>query len=146
MRESFKGWRRKVGCLVLVMACVLVGGWIRSRATCDLLEIAEWDDGGLELGSNDGYLYVGWMSFVEPGFPEPRLPGLRFVMPHWSTHGIVVRNQDGDWFGGVIRYDHKMFAPDEPALRGLSIHYSLLTTPLTILSAYLILWKPRKVK
>lgn len=30
MREFFRGWRRKVGCVTLVMACVLTTGWVRS--------------------------------------------------------------------------------------------------------------------
>lgn len=31
MREFFKGWRRKVGLVTLVMALVFTGGWLRSR-------------------------------------------------------------------------------------------------------------------
>lgn len=30
MREFFKGWRRKVGCVTLLMALLLAVGWVRS--------------------------------------------------------------------------------------------------------------------
>jgi hypothetical protein len=31
MREFFRGWRRKVGCVTLMMACVAMPGWTRDR-------------------------------------------------------------------------------------------------------------------
>ena len=31
MQEFFKGWRRKAGCVALVMACVAMGMWLRSQ-------------------------------------------------------------------------------------------------------------------
>ena len=31
MREFFKPWRRKIGVVTLVMACVLMAGWVRSE-------------------------------------------------------------------------------------------------------------------
>jgi len=42
MREFFHGWRRKIGVVTLVMACVLMVGWVRSPETCDLLCPAKW--------------------------------------------------------------------------------------------------------
>ena len=36
MREFFKGWRRKVGLAALVMACVVMGAWMRSQFTSDV--------------------------------------------------------------------------------------------------------------
>jgi hypothetical protein len=35
MREFFRGWRRKVGCVTLVMTCALMGLWMRSIRTFD---------------------------------------------------------------------------------------------------------------
>ena len=31
MGELFKGWRRKLGCVTLVMACAMMGMWFRSK-------------------------------------------------------------------------------------------------------------------
>ena len=39
MREFFQGWRRKVGVVTLVMACVLTAGWVRSFLIRDILSI-----------------------------------------------------------------------------------------------------------
>lgn len=36
MREFFKGWKRKLGCATLIMACVFAVGWMRSYTTTDL--------------------------------------------------------------------------------------------------------------
>jgi len=144
MGEVFKGWRRKLGVVTLVTACVLMGGSIRSRVIHDVLEVAEWDDGGVEIASYDGYLSLGWIFFVEPR------PGFRIIMPHWSSLEIdtaTVSNQDGVSFGGSIQYVHKVFAPnDDTAARILSIHYLLLISPLTLISVYLLLAKPRVAK
>ena len=40
MREFFRGWRRKVGCITLVMACAFVGGGIRSGVVFDRIAFA----------------------------------------------------------------------------------------------------------
>lgn len=39
MREFFKPWRRKLGVLVLVLACVLMAGWARSQRMIDELSV-----------------------------------------------------------------------------------------------------------
>jgi hypothetical protein len=39
MRSFFKGWRRKVGCLLLLLACVVMAFWMRSRITKDFWTI-----------------------------------------------------------------------------------------------------------
>lgn len=55
MREFFCGWRRKAGCVTLVMALILFGGWMRSgqgfdqfwfqtQSTCYFVESS---DGGI---------------------------------------------------------------------------------------------------
>lgn len=35
MKEFFKGWRRKVGCVTLAAACLFVAGWVRSTVVDD---------------------------------------------------------------------------------------------------------------
>ena len=36
MGEFFNGWRRKTGCVTLVMACLLTDGWILSASRTDI--------------------------------------------------------------------------------------------------------------
>jgi hypothetical protein len=35
MGEYFKPWRRKAGCMALLLACVFAIGWLRSQLLCD---------------------------------------------------------------------------------------------------------------
>src|SRR4051794_19488286 len=39
MRDFFKGWRRKLGCVTLVMACVFMAGWVRSIGISDWITL-----------------------------------------------------------------------------------------------------------
>lgn len=39
MSEFFKGWRRKMGVMTLVMACVFAVLWARSQIICDMVSI-----------------------------------------------------------------------------------------------------------
>ena len=39
MREFFKGWRRKAGCVTLVMVLLLTSAWIRSYVAGDVLRV-----------------------------------------------------------------------------------------------------------
>ena len=43
MLEFFHGWRRKAGVASLVMACVVMGMWLRSCAVSDLFRVASRD-------------------------------------------------------------------------------------------------------
>ncbi len=38
MREFFHGWRRKAGCVTLVMACVIMGVWVRGQLAWESME------------------------------------------------------------------------------------------------------------
>jgi len=38
MRAFFSGWRRKIGCVTLLMALAFMGGWVRSLSDTDVFE------------------------------------------------------------------------------------------------------------
>jgi hypothetical protein len=126
MRDYFRGWGRRVGCVTLVMACGLLGIWVRSYAVYDFIDIvasdrlnritschgkiglAVWDDSG-------GMPPFGWVCV--------RAVVVNAIEPdaHAAYLGLV---RDGD--------------------NSYLASYWQATAPLTLLSAYLILWKPRK--
>lgn len=109
MLEFFRGWRRKTGVVTLVMALVLMTGWVRSFHFCDLLWIqSPW--GSHFVYSECGH-FRAWV-----------FSGRRFA----TICGWVL-SQPGEWM-----HD------------GNSVPYGPIVIPLTLLSAYLILWKPRK--
>ena len=55
MVAYFKGWRRKVGCVTLVLACVIVAGWVRSYKATD-----NWDTICGRIESSNGDISVSF--------------------------------------------------------------------------------------
>ena len=126
MREFFKGWRRKAGLVTLAMACVLMLGWMRSRMVYDQCIWADSNHKNVVYSLNGEF---GWL--------------------RWSTN----RSQQMS-FGSVPmgsedeakwRMLHDMIRVMHEA-REWTCPYWCLAIPLTLLSAWLILGKPRKVK
>lgn len=126
MHIFFHGWRRKVGCVTLVMSLAVMGLWMRSRIVCDLF--------GIPIGERQTVL--------------------------WSLDGKAYWfgcNADGgDWFGltsrqlnqkvldGVNRQRAELAQQPAMEYKEWSVPYLPVAIGLTLLSAYLILWKPRK--
>ena len=131
MREFFKGWRRKVGCGTLVMAMAFMLGWGRSLVCYDWLALSSGSkqyvvmsqDQKLGLQHYDGNQWspntLDWGSGLHTDLSDD-LNGKRFSWHHYWFFHIG----DDIWV----------------------VSYWCLTIPLTLLSAYLVLWKPRKAK
>ena len=124
MHEFFKGWRRKAGCIALVMACAVSGVWIRSFVICDRL----------------------WLNMPERS---------KLVYSVGGSIGCQARNYHHEW--PIVSWDQLKFAEAGQVLResdttefwrsdgeSWMITHWILLLPLTLLSAYLILWNPRK--
>lgn len=118
MGEFFHGWRRKLGCVALVMAGLLASGWVRSHSCFDRAHM-DWPSRSERhyVGSEKGRIW--WMCI-------PYNPPVYSV--GWETE-MIYRATQCDW-----RFDEDSWV----------IPYWPLAVPLTLLSAYLILWKPRK--
>lgn len=120
MREFFRGWRRKVGGFALVMACVFTGMWVRSYVVCDA--VGHFDAAGdlRQLTSVSGWLVLLYSPYQ--GDPPPPLAV-------WAWDTIAADS----FRGGAGCSDEE-----------LPIPYLLLALPTTLISAYLILWKPKQ--
>ena len=70
MGVFFKGWRRKAGCVVLVMACLLATAWMRSHVTRDVFHICSRDP-VLYVASVDGAILLVKNSFIGKGHIAP---------------------------------------------------------------------------
>jgi hypothetical protein len=129
MREFFKGWRRKAGCVALVMACLSATGLVRSCIATDCVEL-QTEQRFFGVCSCRAYLI-----FVTCNETRDNQP---FV--NWEIGGIEPIEHD-DSSGSMI---YTWVTPHRTPNECLLIPYWSLVLPLTLLSAYLILWKPRK--
>ena len=146
MREFFRGWRRKVGCVTLLMACVLMGGWIRSLRVHDQLIVPRGDSVHI-FASQNGML--GWA----------RISQLLATIPFSWTSTTLTGTMEDSWDDAEVHWRWHCCGFDigaatltaKSSIWGIKMEveqwgvpYWSLTIPLTLLSAYLMLWKPRK--
>jgi hypothetical protein len=140
MREFFKGWRRKVGCVTLMMSLVLMAGWIRSTYCEDVLMLTNWPR-RTAVDSLSGSLY--WSTWEDP---QERLRHSPII--HWDRiDALRVREPvTAEMIQEAVSNSVTNFKRDvvSPKVINISIPYWSITIPLTLLTAYLILWKPRK--
>ena len=131
MREFFKGWRRKVGCVTLVMACVFAVGWVRSLTRRDT-----FDFGRVEIVSLESSLAVAIWPRSNLRLPQWFTEDSRSIDSVFGPHGCRSRGA-GFWSSGI--------ADLQSTLIVVAPYWSIVI-PLTLLSAYLLLSKPRVAK
>ena len=66
MGEFFKGWRRKIGVVTLVMACVITSLWIGSRGISNTYAIPLPADRALVVTSLNGRIGCGVEVWISP--------------------------------------------------------------------------------
>lgn len=150
MREFLRGWRRKVGSITLMMACVFMLGWIRSLFLQDQLILPR-----------QGYVHV--LTSMNGALSWVRSSPFHFTIPvRWSSKEITgpMRDSADPWDEAEVHWKWQHWGFDFGAGTYLSrssvvglferrvdlwrVPYWAITIPLTSVSAYLILWKPRK--
>jgi hypothetical protein len=130
MREFFKGWRRKVGCVTLVMACVLGIGWGRSYFVEDRVAFTSGSF-RYAIGTSPGrVLWDQWLN-------DPPMDGLGWSSSWRDLNGPMQSRPDyykapADSILGKLQFESR------------SVPYWPFAVPLTFLSGYLVLSKPRK--
>jgi len=115
MGEFFKEWRRKTGCVALVLACVFAGEWVHSLT------------------------YFRWISFFED---ENKM----ILWTLFSQRGklTVARAESGYLSGPPLRF--YMDGPVRQVANRSGVPYCSIVIPLTLLSTYLLVAKPRPKK
>jgi hypothetical protein len=132
MREFFRGWRRKAGVITLILACVVVAANVRSFVVSDSIHIRLGI--GRSLYADSG---VGCWTINLSISPYQALHTPLWMTLDPSGVGFV----DWDWKWGDFGYNH--YQEEKIDIVTLMGPYWSLVLPLTLLSAYLILWKPR---
>lgn len=128
MRVFFEGWRRRSGCATLVMACIFMAGWFRSFVILDSLAYSG-SGRQYQIGSWDGYIL--WMS----GVPVSDVELLNFKWDRMTFGPLIPESEISDVFMNSENW--------KPFVKW-TIPYWSVALPLTLVSAWLLLTKPRK--
>lgn len=139
MREFFQGWRRKVGIVTLLMACVSVMAWVKSRAYQDEIYVRIDKHVIYCVQTFDFGVCLWRYRLLEESMSPDRFSWTsqrHFRGSEEFLDLLPLRSLLG------IRYASDKIRSDQYHV--LIIPYWLITGPLTLLSAYLILWQPRK--
>lgn len=146
MRGYFKPLRRKIGVLTLVMACLLLGGWMRSLVVCDVFGLPVGKHVEQNLASEDSVLLWSQNYFFAPPYPtwstiplQKHRPDTNYefynVKWTWRIGGFGFGARRIEITGRPVRYQS---APV------VTVPYWFLVLPLTLLSAWLLLLKRRQ--
>lgn len=154
MGSYFKSWRGKTGALMLVMAFIFMGGWIRSLTIIDEIEIPldhmltvysasgaleclQWSGRGRRASGmlGDGpRMWHSMSNYLPAAFQYAP------TLPHRYSSEI---NHGPDT--GLLETEGR-YGPDRIATgTGIKIAYSSIVIPLTLLSAWLLLLERRRV-
>ena len=143
MRTFFHGWRRKAAVVSLVMASGLAGLWGRSCFRKDSVV-----NGLSGITSFDG-VFEFWL--VKPRSTHIEPESLRWVSSLRTPATEILDRRESIWSRNFvvlrISEDHGGGNPansDMMTVRRLAIPHWSIVLSLTILSACLIFWKPRK--
>ena len=141
MREVFKGWRSKIGIITIVMALFFVGVWIRSYSVSE--EIVVLMSGRLHAFMSTGGSF-SWVSSTGDRMPDSFEWEMNSQWPNGRTSssrsiGMLSKIKNFQWSDTV-------WETTADKSRFWIIHYWQIAVPLTLLSAYLLLIKPRSSK
>jgi len=147
MGSYFKPWRRKTGVITLVLACVFALGWVRSLSVIDLVEfpIRMRVDGTLVSFGGD----IVWAQENHPGDSgwKPGVPEWRSFDRSSRIRPITPLDFETDWnlrFAGFQVGKHAVQGWQHPRVFLCVAPYWSIVIPLTLLSAWLLISKPRK--
>ena len=139
MLGFLKGWRRKVGALTLVIACVFAAGWLRSLQSREFIFI--------EFEIPFGGRIHAYTSANQMDILLQRSTGWYFDFG--KVDPIVTLNAlDGVWFFDVQQIEEEIEDGVLQVSAGYEVrfYFYAIVIPLTLLSAYLLLPKPRPIK
>ncbi len=126
MFSVFQGWRRKLGCVLLVVACGLMICWARSSHRFDMLQIG-YGTVHIIYSTRGEVHWITW----DGGMSTTVFLSRELPADDLSTLVELIR---GDLRTSNIPFQESAFL------------YWPIVIPLTLLTACLILWKPRHVK
>ena len=153
MREFFLGWKRKVGVVMLVMALIAMGGWLRGQSYWDYFFISSHsgnNGGSLHFHSSRQGLTWGKVEhFIDATtYSASSFRVFRDTQPIDQLVLSHMEMMDGpetiDWRWKWGGFDFgKWEGAQEINVSYWSVPYYSIVVPLTLLSAFLLLSKTR---
>lgn len=160
MREFFKPWRRKAGCVTLLMSLCFMAGWMRSLRGVEYFEFFIGHRSLIQLISREGTAAVRRVKseLTVKEISVDRVLLMEFQPPQGNSTGHLaisvdatsrslegsphrwMMNNYGFEIGGVAdrKFPLQVFM--------ICVPYWSIVIPLTLLSAWLLLSKPRPAK
>ena len=139
MGTFFHGWRRKLGCVTLVLACVFTVGWVRSLLIGDIFNHVASKHIDEDFSSVKGFLSWDRFSYTLEAHNFPT----RILWWHPKGRKDLPLSEINWSFCGISLSEHQWADHLETFL---IIPYWTLVIPLTLLSAWLLLSKQRITK
>ena len=158
MIEFCKPWRRKIGVCTLIMACVFMGGWVRSQHFSDSLKCRIGPQHQLFIRSNNDSFALSLLKEYQPGqFTFVRIFDSSPVQVDRSDAEYLGFNFCGFKFGvddgtatsagfKISNPPTSYFISNPPTSYFCHAPYWSITIPLTLISCWLLLSKPRPNK
>ena len=147
MPNYFKPWRRKLGVVTLLMACVFTGGWVRSLVVKDKLNFHDFIDvpyGSLPFDRmvtipNSIVLVTCHINTV---FQTVQIPTPNESQVPSSDASELEVDGNGDLQKVNPTFERREIASIH-SVPLIEIPFSAIVIPLTLLSTYLFLTNPR---
>jgi len=141
MYEFFKGWRRKIGVVTLMMACVFMAGWVRSQFCGDVVTFNDNVQRSCgTLASGDNVLLFA-LTLNSDLHVVLRLPDVLVMTPNEIRDELD--QEDIQWSWRLFGIRHGVQSEQN---RIWVVPYWIIVFPLTLFSAYLLLVKPQVAK
>lgn len=151
MKDFFYGMRRKAGVTTLVLACVFMGGWMRSRWYFDRLELPNGKPHNNYVVLLSCHSQIGLVTSSAQSEPTDK------IVTSWRFQSEALGDDLWNGLPKQLETDHSIerfgFRYGKNSVTQLGTMFSLrlymlpywsIVLPLTLLAGYLILWKPRK--
>ena len=138
MGDFFRGLRRKVGCVTLVMALSFTAGWVRSLLVFDMVIIPAGKRNSFGIESKRQSLCLSWAQENSTG--EIGLPFVWLAMAPSVKGTVLWDDYKIGKFGCLVNLGEEY--PHGIILIG---PYWSVVASLTLLSASLILWPNKRV-
>jgi len=141
MGEFFNGWRRKTGCVLLVMAALLTGAWLRSYVFLDEISFHMLGTSG-DIDSERGklaYIRSSLQSSSTVARYSHELKDLDRGSTWLSVYDSPATTHWRWEYGGFLFCESTNHHS-----RVWAIPYWSFVLPISLLSAYLILWPGKR--